>query len=240
MSFGLLNRLSWNLSARTVRVPSSATRDTQRPPCSAARMRPWRSRVRPFDCPVAKVVSSGPSGRRRQRAMRLFGISLKSSAPPRHTGPSVKPSPPATRSIAASGAMRSCNPGLRTFQDRHGFSSPRSPGSASRASPCRCGVAAGMSALRISKPLVNRIAAFERKTVVTPNAAPTLPKTIGTTRCVALRTVFCSPKDSAMRPAGVKQIEQRHRHRLGAADAQPEQERNRRPARTDCRRTAAA
>ena len=31
----------------------------------------------------------GPSGSRRQRAMRLFGMSLKSSAPPRQTGPSV-------------------------------------------------------------------------------------------------------------------------------------------------------
>src|SRR5262245_40159125 len=114
ISFGLFRRLSLNLSARTVRVPSSATRDTQRPPCSAARRRPWRSRVSPFDFPVAWVVNSGPSGSRRQRAMRLFGMSLKKSAPPRQIGPSVKPRPPAMRSITASAATRSFRPGLRT------------------------------------------------------------------------------------------------------------------------------
>ena len=57
--------------------------------------------------PVAKVVSSGPSGSRRQRTMRLFGMSLKSRSVPRHTGPSVNVSPPAMRSMGASGAMRS-------------------------------------------------------------------------------------------------------------------------------------
>src|SRR5215510_5060988 len=64
--------------------------------------------------PVAKVVSSGPSGNRRQRAIRLLGMSLNSNAPPRHTGPSVKTSPPATRSMGASGATRSCKARSRT------------------------------------------------------------------------------------------------------------------------------
>ena len=64
--------------------------------------------------PVAYVVSSGPSGSRRQRTIRLFGMSLKSRWPARHTGPSVKISPPAMRSMGASGATRSCRPGSRT------------------------------------------------------------------------------------------------------------------------------
>jgi len=64
--------------------------------------------------PVAYVVSSGPSGSRRQRAMRVFGMSLKRRQPPRHTGPSVNANPPATRSMGASGAIRSCRLGSFT------------------------------------------------------------------------------------------------------------------------------
>src|SRR5262245_48492609 len=72
--------------------------------------------------PVTYVVSSGPSGSRRQRAMRLLGMSLKSSAPPRQTGPSVNVSPPATRSIGASGATRSWRRASRTSSGAVGHS----------------------------------------------------------------------------------------------------------------------
>ena len=109
---GLLSRLPWNCSARPVRAPSSATRLTRRPSCSAASTLPLAIQGGPLDM-VARVGRQlpGPPGSRRHRAMRLFGMSLKSSSPPRHTGPSVKPSPPAMRSMERRGRRGRAGPG---------------------------------------------------------------------------------------------------------------------------------
>ena len=66
---------------------------------------------------------------------------------------------------------------------------------------------------------------FERNTVVNPNAVPTLPKMSGITRCVVIHGLAQAGglRDAAARS---QHVDQRHRHRLGTTDPEPEQERD--------------
>jgi hypothetical protein len=74
-SFGEFSRLPSKLSASTLRDPSCSIRLMQRPRCSQATSRPWRSTVWPFwfragdsSTDTAPFISS-------QRITRSFGMS---------------------------------------------------------------------------------------------------------------------------------------------------------------------